>query len=111
MLNYAGCHQTVTLYRLVDGGITRQVLSGVYLWVEKGKTGECAPVRNFLLIVPGDQITLQVGDRIYDGIGPKGVIWEVFLPAYEPNVVEVGRVRYYRLGGKTYHVEAEQAWN
>jgi hypothetical protein len=38
------------------------------------------------------------------------VDWQTFLPINHPFLVEVGRVREFRMGGKILHREAEQGW-
>ena len=51
------------------------------------------------------------GDRVLYGIGPMDIDWEGFIPANVQNLVEVGRIRHYRLNGEICHTEAENPWN
>jgi hypothetical protein len=110
-MDYALCDQTVTVYRKNAETVCRQVIENAFFALEEGRTGENAPVRNFLLIVPGPEVKLFPGDRVLEGIGPVEVDWEAFLPIHIPGLVEVGRTRHYRLGGEICHVEAEHRWN
>ncbi len=112
MMDYSLCNQTVTVYSNVEGVISRQVIHNAFLSVEEGfSQGERAPVRNFLLIVPGPEVRFFVGDRVLPGIGPKEIDWEGFFPANVPGLLEVGRIRHYLENGKISHTEGEQAWN
>ncbi len=111
-MDYPLCNQTLTLYGKREGQVTRQVIHNGYLAIEEGLShNDGGPVRNFLLIVPGPQAQVYVGDRVMAGIGPAAVDWETFLPAHIPGLVEVGRTRHYRVNGEICHTEAEQAWN
>lgn len=112
MMDYSLCSQAVTVYRNVDGVVARQVIENAYLSMEEGiSQKDRSPVRNFLLIVPGPGVRVFVGDRVLPGVGPVQVDWETFLPANIPGLVEVGRTRHYRIGGRICHVEAEHPWN
>lgn len=109
-MDYTLCDRTVTVYRQAENKVSRQEYQA-YLEVEEGSTHpEGAPVRNFLLVIPGPEGQVRPGDRVFPGIGPKEVDWEAFLPIHVPGLLEVGRVRHYRLG-EICHTEAEQGWN
>lgn len=111
-MDYSLCNQTVTVYSVRDGAVHRQVIENAFFSAEEGYSQkDRAPVRNFLLIVPGPQVRVCVADRVFPGIGPKDIDWDTFLPANVPGLVEVGRTRHYRANGKICHVEAEQPWN
>ena len=95
-MDYSLCSQTVTVYRKSGTEILRQVADHCHLSHVTG-----TPVENFgksmekkfLLIIPGDSIPLQPGDRIYHGIGPETVEWRTFVPAAVPELYEVGFAR------------------
>lgn len=112
MMDYALCDQTITVYRNDGGNVTRKVYENAWFSQEEGvshHTGE--PERQFLLILPGPEGRVTVGDRVLPGTGPLEVTWESFLPALVPGLVEVGRTRVFRVGEEICHTEAEQAWN
>ena len=112
MMDHALCNQTVTIYRQVEGEISRQVVKNAFFSVEEGVSHhDRAPVQNFLLIVPGPEVGVFPGDRVLPGIGPMDIDWQAFLPAAVPGLVEVGRTRHYRINGKISHTEGEQPWN
>ena len=107
-MDYSLCSQTVTIYRKTGETVTRQVAENCHLSVKistptepYGKSLE----KTFQLIIPGD-VPLMPGDRIYDGIGPKEVVWEAFIPALIPNLYEVGFAKPYRWSGAITHWEA-----
>ena len=107
-MDYSLCSQTVTVYRKTGETVTRQVAENCHLSVKistptepYGKSLE----KTFQLISPGD-VPLMPGDRIYDGIGPKEVVWEAFIPALVDNLYEVGVAKPCRLAGEIAHWEA-----
>lgn len=109
MLDYSLCDQTVTVYRMENGQLQRQVIDGChYAWedvLSQELPGQRLD-RRFLLIVPGNVQRVFPGDRIYHGVGPEEVDWKVFLPV---NVPALGEVQYARAcwwGGDICHVEA-----
>ena len=97
------CDRVVTLYRPRKGQVLRQVTQAYYrhrdVWSEDRFT------REFLLVLPED-IPLQPGDRIFDGIGPEQVDWERFLPVAQPGLSQVRAAEAYRFRGKFHHWEA-----
>lgn len=108
-LDYSLCCQTVTVYRKNGARITRQVAENVLFSCQRsaptenyGKSME----KTFLLMIPGDEIPLQPGDRIFDGIGPEEVQWERFLPAMVPELFEVSFAKPCCWDGETVHWEA-----
>ena len=108
-LDYSLCCQTVTLYRKTGEMITRKVLPGCYLSRQLampqagyGKSME----KKFLLIIPGNACPLQPGDRVFDGIGPACVDWQVFLPASVPELLEVNFAKPCYWDGELVHWEA-----
>lgn len=102
--DYSLCNQTVTVYRKGE----RQVVNGVCLQTKVstpqksyGKSLE----KTFRLIIPGD-FPLQPGDRIYDGIGPVEMDWQVFVPALVPQLYECGFAKPCCWDGQVTHWEA-----
>lgn len=91
-LDYSLCCQTVTVYRKIGTEIVRQVVSPCHLSGQHstptenfGKSLE----KKFRLIIPGNNLPLQPGDRVFDGIGPESVDWRTFVPAAVPELYEV----------------------
>lgn len=110
-LDYSLCDQTVTLYRIREESVQRQVLENCYFAPETGQNEELtgkSRLSRFLLIIPGDY-DLQPGDRVYDGIGPEKVNWQTFVPAFTDGLYEVGRVRKQLWEGEVTHIEGRQA--
>lgn len=108
-MDYSLCSQTVTVYRRSGGEISRQVAENCYLSrqlstpaVSYGKSME----KKFLLIIPGDALPLQPGDRIFDGIGPERVDWSSFVPAAIPQLYEAAFVKPCCWEGQIVHWEA-----
>lgn len=97
------CDRVVTVYRLRKGQVLRQVTRAFYhyrdVWSQERFT------REFLLVLPED-IPLEPGDRIFDGIGPEQVLWESFLPVACPGLSQVRKAEAYRFRGKFHHWEA-----
>ena len=102
------CHQTVTVYHLKGDGIHRRVISGCYYDWKQIRRAEGEGIHRdtaFLLILPaGEQ--LDPGDRIYDGIGPENVDWELFVPARIPGLSQAAWVRPCYVGSSLHHTEA-----
>ena len=108
-LDYSLCDQTVTVYRMEKDAVARWVITNAYL---SGKVS--APtepygksrLKQFLLIIPGDAMALQPGDRIFDGIGPEEVQWQSFVPAMVSGLYEAGYVKPCCWEGEITHWEA-----
>ena len=110
-LDYSLCCQTVTAYGVREGNVKRQVLENCYFAPEAGQEAALAGksrLKKFLLIIPGDS-DLQPGDRIYDGIGPEEVEWQMFVPAFTDDLYEVGRVKKQLWENEVTHVEGRDA--
>ena len=105
-MEYPLCDQTVTVYRLVDGQVCRQVLTDCYLEVRT----EAAPEDHrqkteFLLVVPGKTERVLLGDRVVPGEGPEEIHWDLFLPVYVKDLLVVSRVKRFFWKGKLSHLE------
>ena len=98
--------QTVTVYRRRQGQTLRKVTKGFYrygdVWTQDRFQREC-------FLVLAEDLSLQPGDRVFDGIGPETVDWERFLPVSVPGLAQIGAVRPYLFRGKFHHVEAMDA--
>lgn len=111
MMDYPLCHQTVTLYRIGNGGVTRQVINGCYY--EKSRVLEVRDLglqqeTKFLLILPGQLQQVFVGDKVYFGIGPEIKVeqWARFSSATDAKVGEVAYATPYFRNGRLCHTEA-----
>ena len=49
---------------------------------------------------------IEIGDRVYDGIGPETVVWEQFLPINTPGLSQVAYVMPCYFRGALHHMEA-----
>lgn len=105
MLDYSLCCQTVTVYRKKGGVISRQVLENAfYSYRDRlvGQSPDSRMERLFTLILK--DADLQVGDRVYDGVGPEidPAGWAGFIPACVPGLSQVQYVEHW----KGCHLEA-----
>lgn len=110
-LEYSLCDQTVTLYGIREGVRLRRVAENCHLAVRQGLSEDIhgkSRRNQFLLIIPGDA-DLQPGDRVYQGIGPETVDWQSFVPAFTPQLYEIGRVQRQYWDGQVCHVEGREA--
>lgn len=65
--------------------------------------------RAFTLILPGSQVGIAPGDRVYEGIGPTVTAeqWDDFIPAAQPRLWQVESVQPFYWEGTVCHVQAE----
>lgn len=108
-LNYGLCRQTVTVYQKRGEEILRKLSEGSYFSASVSTPTEPygkSRVKKFLLIIPGEEITLRPGDRIFAGIGPEEVQWQAFVPAAVPEVFEVTFAKPCYWEGELSHWEA-----
>ena len=108
---YGLCQQTVTVYRMQDGQVHRQVIPNCSFSVqEEQQTGLMGAqiLRRFLLIVPGASQQVFVGDRIMGGIGPlvTAAQWADFIPSCVDGLVQVGYAQPFYQDGVMCHTEA-----
>lgn len=111
MLDYRFCDRTVTVYRLENGVVQRQVMEGCYYFWETRQASDTTGTRQdtkFLLIMPGACQRVFVGDRIFDGVGPQVTAedWPRFVPALNPGLGQVAYTRCCWWDGCVSHVEA-----
>lgn len=109
-MEYPLCEQTVTVYRLCDGTVQRQVFPGCYFRREMHcaqDTQGLRKSRSFLLVLPGEN-PIYPGDRIYDGEGPAvtPAEWPDFTPEKVPGLVVAQYVKPFHWMGKLCHFEA-----
>lgn len=113
-VDYRLCNQTVTIYHW-DGAATysRKVIKdGAFLDFKKtenvDKTGS-SEVNTFLLVIPGSEVPVAVGDKVLLGEGPEISTreeWAALIPAKTHGLVVVKYVdpKYWR--GSVVHTEA-----
>lgn len=113
-VRYDLCNQTVTVYHKEDSGAayTRKVYARAFLDRKKtqsvDKTGS-RDANSFLLVIPGNEQTVFVGDKVYEGIGPEistAEAWRQFIPSTTPELVVVSYADPKRWNGKIVHTEA-----
>ncbi len=108
-MHYPLCDRTVTVYRLCDGAVHRHIVhSCFYRWQICQQENEVGIRQDTkcLLVIPGDRFLPQVGDRVFDGIGPNSVNWEEFLPVSVPGLSELNYVAPQYWQGKLCHTES-----
>ena len=108
-LDYSLCDQTVTIYRKEEETVSRKVIANAFLAAKVSCPNESygkSKEKTFLLIIPGDTFPVQPGDRIFDGIGPETVVWQVFVPAAVSELYEISYVKPCRWNGEITHWEA-----
>lgn len=110
-LDYSLCCQSVTVYRLQAGKVCRQVFDRAFLAPKGVQTtgpegeGQSMP---FHLILPGAEVFLFPGDKVFHGIGPEVTesTWWGFLPATVPGLYIVEYVKPCYWMGAQCHLEA-----
>lgn len=109
-LDYSLCDQTVTIYRMAQGELTRWVTDGALLTISceriPGMTGEAYTVHCHVILA-GETACLMPGDRIVHGVGPElsPEAWERFVPVIVPGLAQVDYVKPFYWQGKQCHVE------
>lgn len=110
-VDYSLCCQTVTVYRLAGDCVQRRVYKNAYLQMTDSSTFDAQgkqQERKLLLILPGQDVYLIPGDRVYDGIGPQITAqqWAGFIPVLTPGLGQIQYVRPYYWQGILCHTEA-----
>lgn len=112
-VDYRFCNQTVTIYHW-DGKetYTRTVRENVFLDFRKNQTVDktgSKEVNSFLLVVPGSDIAVAVGDKVLIGEG-KDVStreeWAALIPSKVDGLAVVKYVDPKYWMGKVVHTEA-----
>lgn len=109
-LDYSKCNQTVTVYHQnSDKTVTRTVYDNAFLDFRKNqnvnKTGS-SESNSFLLVIPGENVTLYNGDKILLGEGSETITWASFIPVSVSGLVVIKYVDPKYWNGKQCHVEA-----
>lgn len=111
-LDYSLCDQKVTIYRLDGEEVDRIEVDRAFLEFRKvesvNKTGS-VDSGSFLLVIPGSEADVRVGDKVMLGEGPEVATakeWRGFIPAKVPGLVVVSYVDQKYFHGKMVHVEA-----
>lgn len=112
-VDYRLCNQTVTVYHKADEGIyTRTVHRNAFLDYKKtqtvDKTGS-KEANTFLLVLPGQEQLVFVGDKVLHGEGPEISTreeWAAFVPAKVPGLVVVSYADPKYWMDKIVHTEA-----
>jgi hypothetical protein len=111
-VDYRLCNQTVTVYHKEDDKYTRKVYIKAFLDHKKtqsvDKTGSKED-SSFLLVIPGDQQTVFIDDRVMLGEGPEITTreeWANFIPSKVDGLVVVSYADPKYWNGKIVHTEA-----
>ncbi len=111
-VDYRLCNQTVTVYHKDEDTYSRTVFKNAFLDHKKtqsvDKTGS-KEANSFLLVIPGDSQSVFVGDKIFEGIGPKiedRAAWASFIPANVSGLVVANYADPKKWDGKIVHTEA-----
>ncbi len=111
-VDYRLCNQTVTVYHKDGDAYTRKVFDKAFLDFKKtenvDKTGSTES-NSFLLVIPGSEQVVFVGDKVLLGVGEEITNreqWAALVPTKRAGVVVVKYVdvKYWR--GKIVHTEA-----
>lgn len=110
-LDYSLCNQTVTVYRLAGGEVTRYEMENACFSPKTVKNTDTSGEemgKPFLLILPGENISLIPGDRVFQGVGPfvTKEAWPEFLPATVPELFIAQYVKPCYWMGTLCHTEA-----
>lgn len=114
-VDYRLCSQTVTVYhRETDtkNSYTRTVYDRAFLDFRKNQTVDKTGSKesnSFLLVIPGDDQPVFVGDKVMLGEGPEITTreeWAAFIPAKVPGLVVVSYVDPKYWNGELVHTEA-----
>ncbi len=109
-LDYSLCDQTVTVYGIRDGAVTRQVFeNAMYQHWQKAsvETDGKSCDTGCLLIIPG-QADLRPGDRVCPGVGPESTEWAGLLPVLVPGLSQLTQVRPCYWQGQVCHTEGRR---
>ena len=110
-LDYSLCNQTITIYRKEKNIITQKEISGCYYaWEEVQSEDEFGIRRETkcILILPGGESPIYIGDKVYPGIGPsvRHSDWNNFLPVTVPGLAVINYVTPCYWEGEICHLEA-----
>ena len=108
--DYSLCDQTVTVYRKLGTQISRKVISGCYYrWWEQKKIDELGVRQEVkgVLIVPGNENIINMGDRVIPGEGPQltSATYATLIPGSVSGVTEINYAAPCYWEGKICHTE------
>ena len=112
-VDYSLSNKTVNVYHW-DGAATytRTVIHGAFLDFKKAenvdKTGS-SEVNSFLLVIPGADVPVAVGDKVLLGEGPEvntRAEWSSLIPVKVPGLVVIKYVDPKYWNGSVVHTEA-----
>ena len=111
-VDYRLCNQTVTVYHQEGSAYNRTVYKRAFLDFRKtltvDKTGS-QEANSFLLVIPGEEQAVFVGDKVLLGEGPEIATreaWAQLIPAKVPGLVVVKYADPKYWNGKLVHTEA-----
>lgn len=116
---YTLCRQTVTVYRLEERSVTRQVFPRAFFEHRRSRSlnysqnqslSRVGPreAGSFLLVIPGQTQTVFPGDKVLLGEGPElsAGEWAAFIPSRIPGLAVVTWAEPKYWNGRTVHTEA-----
>lgn len=111
---YSLCNDTLTVYHMEGGHVSRNVYTQAYFENERAEDADklgSERKNTALAVIPGSERACEVGDRILLGEGPDVpddamAWWRAFIPPRVANLFVVKRVSAERFGGGVCHTEA-----
>ena len=105
------CRQTVTVYHRDADNIRRTVHKNAFFEFKKTQNVDKTArkeANSFLLVIPGSEQTVFVGDKVQEGVGPEVAAkdWAAFNPKEVPNLVVVSYADPKKYNGVLVHTEA-----
>ncbi len=121
-VDYRLCNQTVTVYhwdgettntrRIGETTYTRRIIENAFLDFRKTQNVDkigSKEVNSFLLVIPGSEVLVAVGDKVMLGRGPEcpdREAWAKLIPSKMPGMVVVRYVDPKYWNGSIVHTEA-----
>lgn len=111
-VDYRLCNQTVTIYHKDGDKYTQATYDNAFLDFRKNQTVDKTGSKesnSFLLVLPGAEQTVFVGDKVMLGVGPEIATkeaWIDHIPAKVPGLVVVDYVDPKYWNGQLVHTEA-----
>lgn len=109
LLDETLCCQRVTLYQKRGQTVRRTVVDNACLFCEASLAQSLPGDRrrvSFSLILPGEELSLYPGDRVFHGEGPVCEDWNSFIPAAVPGLMQIEYVSPCYWEGTFSHWEA-----
>lgn len=110
-VDYRLCNTVVTVYHREGDTVTRVLHPKAFFdmrRVHKLKREGAQEATSFLLVIPGPQQTVFVGDKVLLGEGPEleAAQWARFIPGLVPGLAVVSHVDVKYWAGRPVHTEA-----